>query len=71
RFDVPEDPSRVRINFSGAQIWDASSVTAISAVLTAYQRHGSHVDLSGLSSDSPALQNALTTLIAAQERPAP
>ncbi|MGO2658278.1 SulP family inorganic anion transporter [Mycetocola reblochoni] len=64
RFDVAEDPERVRISFSGAQIWDASSVTAIGAVLTAYRRHGAHVELSGLRSTSTSVQRALDALAA-------
>ena len=47
-FRYADDPSRVIIDLTHAQIWDASTVAALDAIETRYQRHGAQVNIHGL-----------------------
>jgi sulfate permease, SulP family len=52
QFDYANDPDDVVIDFSGAAIWDASSVAAIDAIRHKYTLRGKAVRLIGLDSVS-------------------
>ena len=52
RFDYAGDPARVVIDLSGAHVWDASTVAALDAITTRYERRGTTVTITGLNADS-------------------
>ncbi|MEX0426991.1 STAS domain-containing protein [Nocardioides sp. DS6] len=54
------DPAYVVIDFTDAHIWDASTVAALDAVTTKYQRHGTTVDVRGLNEASTAMYERLS-----------
>ena len=60
QFDYGEDPAYVVIDFTDAHIWDASTVAALDAVTTKYQRHGTTVDVRGLNEASTAMYERLS-----------
>lgn len=47
-FLYADDPSRVIIDLTHAQIWDASTVAALDAIETRYRQHGAQVKIEGL-----------------------
>ncbi|ELY9421262.1 SulP family inorganic anion transporter [Cronobacter dublinensis] len=47
-FHYAEDPARVIIDLTHAQIWDASTVAALDAIETRYQRYDAKVEIEGL-----------------------
>lgn len=47
-FLYADDPSRVIIDLTHAQIWDASTVAALDAIETRYRQHGIEVKIEGL-----------------------
>ncbi|WP_110877000.1 SulP family inorganic anion transporter [Franconibacter helveticus] len=47
-FLYADDPSRVIIDLTHAQIWDASTVAALDAIETRYRQHGIEVKIQGL-----------------------
>ncbi|MEU2349348.1 SulP family inorganic anion transporter [Modestobacter sp. NPDC049651] len=49
RFDYAGDPGRVRIDLSGAHVWDASSVAVLDAVEHKYAGRGKTVEITGLT----------------------
>ena len=40
QFEYTDDPERVIIDMSRSHIWDASTVAALDAIVTKYERHG-------------------------------
>ena len=64
QFDYAEDPASVVIDFSGAHIWDASTVAALDAVTTKYRSHGTEVEVRGLNEASAAMYARLTGQLA-------
>jgi SulP family sulfate permease len=60
QFDYAEDPDRVVIDFTGAHIWDASTVAALDAVTTKYRAHGTEVEVRGLNEASAAMYDRLS-----------
>ncbi|MCK9823637.1 SulP family inorganic anion transporter [Nocardioides cavernae] len=52
QFDYAEDPGRVVIDLSGSHIWDASTVAALDAITTKYERRGTTVEIVGLNPSS-------------------
>nr|WP_108719064.1 SulP family inorganic anion transporter [Miniimonas sp. S16] len=53
-FDYTGDPDRVVLDLTGAQVWDASGVAALDAVVEKYARHGTRVRMVGLDERSAA-----------------
>ncbi len=49
QFEYVKDPSRVVIDMTGSHIWDASTVAALDAIETKYQRNGKTVELIGMN----------------------
>jgi SulP family sulfate permease len=49
QFDYAGDPQRVRIDLSGAHIWDASSVAVLDAIEDKYATRGKTVEITGLT----------------------
>ena len=52
QFDYVADPARVVIDLSRARVWDASSVAALDAITTKYERKGRTVEIVGLDAAS-------------------
>jgi sulfate permease, SulP family len=49
QFEYAADPAHVVIDMSGSHIWDASTVAALDAIVTKYERHDKRVTLSGMN----------------------
>ena len=60
QFDYAGDPPRVVIDLSDSHIWDASTVAALDAVQTKYERLGKEVKIIGLNWSSAARHGQLT-----------
>jgi len=60
QFDYVEDPDRVVIDLSAARIWDASTVAALDAIETKYERKGKRVEITGLDRASADRHGRLT-----------
>ncbi|WP_372968424.1 SulP family inorganic anion transporter [Microbacterium sp.] len=60
QFEYVEDPARIEIDMSRSHVWDASTVAALDAVVTKYERQGKTVAITGLNDTAAALQARLT-----------
>lgn len=60
RFSYAEDPARVEVDLTGAQIWDASTVAALDSIETKFAEHGSRVTFTGLDERSTAFRSRLS-----------
>ncbi|WP_238439449.1 SulP family inorganic anion transporter [Microbacterium sp. JZ31] len=49
QFDYVADPARVVIDMTRSHVWDASSVAALDAIATKYERHGAEVEIVGMN----------------------
>ena len=52
QFDYVDDPDRVVIDLTESHVWDASTVAALDAITTKYQRKGKTVEIVGLNASS-------------------
>jgi SulP family sulfate permease len=52
QFEYVDDPDRVVIDLSESHIWDASTVAALDAITTKYERKGKTVQITGLNQAS-------------------
>ena len=52
QFEYADDPDRVVIDLSESHIWDASTVAALDAITTKYERRGTTVEIVGLNPSS-------------------
>jgi sulfate permease, SulP family len=59
QFDYAHDPDRVVIDMSAAHVWDASSVAALDAITTKYERRGKTVEIVGLNEHSATMHGRL------------
>jgi SulP family sulfate permease len=59
QFEYADDPERVIIDLSASHVWDASTVAALDAITTKYDRHGKHAEIVGLNEASTALHGRL------------
>ncbi|UNK72071.1 SulP family inorganic anion transporter [Microbacterium sp. H1-D42] len=60
QFAYADDPASVTVDFSAAQIWDASTVAALDSVQAKYADHGIEVQFSGLDDHSTRFHGRLT-----------
>ncbi|WP_167047310.1 SulP family inorganic anion transporter [Salinibacterium sp. ZJ454] len=60
QFSYGIDPAEVTVDFTGAQIWDASTVAALDSVRTKYIEHAASVSFTGLDERSTALHGRLS-----------
>ncbi len=60
QFHYAEDPDRVVIDLSDSHIWDASTVAALDAITTKYERRGTTVEITGLNEASAERHGRLT-----------
>jgi SulP family sulfate permease len=52
QFEYADDPDQVVIDLSASHIWDASTVAALDAITTKYERKGKSVEIVGLNAAS-------------------
>lgn len=60
QFSYSEDPPRVVIDLTHAQIWDASTVAALDSVETIFAKHGATVAIEGLDERSVRFHGRLS-----------
>jgi SulP family sulfate permease len=60
QFEYSADPDRVVIDLSASHIWDASTVAALDAITTKYERKGKTVQITGLNDSSAARHERLS-----------
>jgi SulP family sulfate permease len=60
QFSYGVDPAQVTVDFTAAQIWDASTVAVLDSVESKYAAHGATVDFVGLDERSTVLHGRLT-----------
>ncbi|KRE39557.1 sulfate permease [Janibacter sp. Soil728] len=60
QFDYVGDPERVRIDLTDSHIWDASTVAALDAIATKYERKGKSVEVTGLNAASAERHDRLS-----------
>jgi SulP family sulfate permease len=60
QFEYADDPDDVVIDMSQSHIWDASTVAALDAIVTKYERKGKSVEIVGLNESSAARHGRLT-----------
>lgn len=59
-FHYADDPARVVIDLTQAQIWDASTVAVLDAIETRYQRYQTQVEIVGLDTHSADFHQRLS-----------
>lgn len=59
QFDYAGDPPAVVIDMTDSHIWDASTVAALDAIVTKYERHGASVQIVGLNQASARMHRRL------------
>ncbi|WP_413318077.1 SulP family inorganic anion transporter [Agrococcus sp. 1P02AA] len=60
QFSYTDDPDHVVIDLSRSHIWDASTVAALDAIETKYERLGKTVELRGLNAASTSMRDRMT-----------
>jgi SulP family sulfate permease len=60
QFEYAEDPDEVVIDLTDSHIWDASTVAALDAITTKYERKGKTVQIVGLNHSSAERHGRLT-----------
>lgn len=60
QFSYAEDPAHVVIDLTRSHVWDASTVAALDAIVTKYERLGTTVELRGLNDTASAFHGRLT-----------
>ena len=59
QFRYRDDPGSVVIDLSQSHIWDASTVAALDAIVTKYERLGTNVEIVDMNAESHALHTRL------------
>ncbi|MBG6054600.1 SulP family sulfate permease [Salinibacterium sp. CAN_S4] len=59
QFEYADDPDRVVIDMSDSHIWDASTVAALDAIATKYERHGKRVVIERMNEASSRMHSRL------------
>ncbi|MFX4273277.1 SulP family inorganic anion transporter [Propionibacteriaceae bacterium Y1685] len=59
-FDYADDPDRIVIDMTRSHVWDASTVAALDAITTKYERHHKTVQLHGMNATAAAFHTRLT-----------
>lgn len=60
RFEYGQDPAKVIIDLTHSQIWDASSVAALEAIVTKYQAQGAEMTFTSLDARRSDFHRRLT-----------
>jgi sulfate permease, SulP family len=64
QFEYADDPRRVVIDLAASHVWDASTVAALDAITTKYERRGTSVEIVGLNASSAERHGRLTGQLA-------
>jgi SulP family sulfate permease len=64
QFEYADDPDQVVIDLTASHIWDASTVAALDAITTKYERKGKTVEIVGLNESSAERHERLTGRLA-------
>ncbi|MFV0252605.1 MAG: SulP family inorganic anion transporter [Beutenbergiaceae bacterium] len=59
-FEYSHDPDRVIVDMSASHVWDASTVAALDAITTKYERLGKQVELVGMNTVTARLHGRLS-----------
>ncbi|SKC58455.1 SulP family inorganic anion transporter [Plantibacter cousiniae (nom. nud.)] len=59
QFEYADDPDRIIIDLSQSHVWDASTVAALDAITTKYERHGKRVLIEGMNDSSTRMHTRL------------
>ncbi|MCU1424891.1 MAG: SulP family inorganic anion transporter, partial [Microbacteriaceae bacterium] len=59
QFEYSADPARVVIDLTRSHVWDASTVAALDAITTKYERHGTTVEIIGMNDESTRMHDRL------------
>ncbi len=59
QFEYAADPDRIVIDMAGSHIWDASTVAALDAITTKYEKHGKTVTIEGMNDASTKMHTRL------------
>lgn len=59
QFEYAADPDRVVIDMSNSHIWDASTVAALDAITSKYERHGKRAVIEGMNEASTTMHSRL------------
>lgn len=59
-FEYTDDPERVVIDLSKSHIWDASTVAALDAIVTKYQKYGKRAELVGMDAATTEFHHRLS-----------
>ncbi|MDJ0334648.1 SulP family inorganic anion transporter [Salinibacterium sp. G-O1] len=59
QFEYADDPDRIVIDMSDSHIWDASTVAALDAITTKYEKHGKRVVIEGMNEASTRMHTRL------------
>jgi len=60
QFEYADDPDRVVIDLTHSHVWDASTVAALDAIATKYDRKGKLVEIYGLNEASASMHGRLS-----------
>ncbi len=66
QFEYAADPDEVTIDLRESHIWDASTVAALDAITTKYERKGKRVSIVGLNASSADRHDRLTGTLAGE-----
>lgn len=64
QFEYADDPDQIVIDLTASHIWDASTVAALDAITTKYERKGKTVEIVGLNDSSAERHGRLTGQLA-------
>lgn len=67
QFDYVDDPARVVIDMSESHIWDASTVAALDAITTKYERYHKEAEIIGLNLPSASMHRRLSGELGAHQ----
>ncbi|MFJ6678176.1 SulP family inorganic anion transporter [Microbacterium sp. NPDC091382] len=67
QFSYPDDPANVVIDMSRSHVWDASTVAALDAITSKYERMGTTVTIVGLNDTASAFHSRLSGQLGAGE----
>jgi SulP family sulfate permease len=65
QFEYADDPARVVIDLTRSHLWDASTIAALDAIETKYERKGKTVEIVGLNEASSQMHERLSGQLAA------
>lgn len=68
QFHYADDPDRIVIDMSQSHVWDASTVAALDAIVTKYERRGKRVVIEGMNESSSTMHGRLAGTLGGEEQ---